>query len=105
MAKIRVTAVKNTENIYKIFISTDGVVMPDHTLITGAELRTSTGTTLADSDVDPNDWDFTNTGYITVKLGLADIAAGDYTCKLILKDATHSIGLAWDTDILLTVLP
>ena len=104
MAKVKATVVKNTENIFKIALSVDGVLQ-NHTAITSAELRTSDGLTLADYDVDPTDWSFANTSYLTVKLGLTDVTAGVYTCKLIIKDATHTIGLAWDTDIILTVLP
>lgn len=104
-SKQKITAVASTENRYKIILSVDGVIQ-NHTLITAAKLRTADGVTLADSEIDPSDWDFTNAGFLTVKLGLADIAAGDYTCKLIVKDASHTIGLAWlDTDIILTVLP
>ena len=103
--KQKITAVRLTENIYKIILSVDGVVQ-NHTTITAAKLQTTDGTVLASSEVDPTDWNFTNSAYLTVKLGLADITAGEYTCKLIVKDSTHSIGLAWlDTDIILTVLP
>jgi len=77
----------------------------NHTTITAAELRTTTGTTLASSTTDPTDWDFTNSGYLLVKLGLATIKAGTYNCRLIVKDATFTIGLAWDSEISLTVLP
>ena len=80
-------------------------VLLNHTTITSAHLRTIDGVTVADYAVDPTDWDFTNTAYLTVKLGLTDLTAGTYTCKLIIKDATHTIGLAWDTDIIITVLP
>lgn len=104
MAKIKVTSVNNTENIFKIILSENGVVV-NHTSITSAELRTSDGKTIASSITDPSDWNFTNAGFLTVKFGQASVSAGTYTCKLIIRDATHLVGIAWDTDIVLTILP
>jgi hypothetical protein len=102
--KVKATVLLNTENKYKIILSVQGIVQ-NHTLITAAELRTSEGVTLADSEIDASDWDFTNTGFLLVKLGLTDLPVGTHSCRLIIKDSTHTIGLAWDTEILLTVLP
>lgn len=105
MAKrVKATVLKNTENKFKLVLSVAGVVQ-NHSLITAAEIRTTVGDTLADSEVDASDWDFTNPGFLIVKLGLTDIPAGDYSCYLVTKDSNHQIGLAWDTEILLTVLP
>lgn len=105
MAKrVKATVLNNTENKFKIILSVETTVQ-NHTLITAAELRTSEGVTLADSEVDSSDWDFTNQGYLLVKLGLAELPVGEHVCRLIIKDASHTIGLAWDTEILLTVLP
>ncbi len=102
--KVKATVLLNTENKYKIILSVENVIQ-NHTLITAAELRTSEGVTLADSEVDASDWDFTNSGFLLVKLGLTDLPVGTHSCRLIIKDASHTIGLAWDTEILLTVLP
>lgn len=102
---MKLTVTNNTENIFKLVLRSDDVVI-NHTTILAAELRTSSGLTIADSDVDATDWDFTNTGYITVKLGLTEAITGKHSCKLIIRDADHSIGLAWDgTKIDLTVEP
>lgn len=105
MAKnIKVTSVSGTENKYKIILSVNGVIQ-NHTLITAAELRTSAGKTLADSEVDATDWDFTNAGYILVKFGLAGLPSGTTTCYLITKDAQHTVGLAWETVLTITSVP
>ena len=105
MATVRITTVNGTENTFKLVLSAEGSPI-NHTTILAAELRTSRGLTIADSDVDATDWDFTNTGYITVKLGLTEAVVGKHNCVLIIRDADHSIGLAWDgTKIDLTVQP
>jgi hypothetical protein len=104
MSKSKISVVKNTENIYKIALTVDGV-LTNHSLITAAELRTLEGVTIASSTAIPSVYDFTNAGYIAVKLGLITAAAGTYTCRLITKDAIHTTGISWDTDIILTILP
>lgn len=102
---MKLTATNNTENKFKFVLSADSVVI-DHTTILAAELRTIFGTTLADSEVDPTDWDFTNVSYITCKLGLTQSTKGVYSCKLIVKTAEYTTGIVWDDTLIeLTIQP
>lgn len=96
---MKLTATQNTENKFKLVLKSDNVVI-DHTTITAAKLHSIFGVTIADSETDPTDWDFTNTGYLTVILGLTEAKRGTYKCKLIIKDATHTTGLAWDGTVI-----
>lgn len=103
--KIKLTVVNGTENCFKLVLSTDGVIIT-HTNIINAALRTLDGLTLADSEVDPTDWDFTDPGFVIVKLGLTELPGGLQKCILIVKDASNPTGLAWDrTELHLTVVP
>jgi len=102
---MNLTVTNGTENKFKFTLFADGVLI-DHTTILAAKLHTIFGTTLADSEIDPTDWDFTNTGFITVKLGLTQSLSNTYSCKLIVKTADNTTGLAWaGTIISLTIQP
>lgn len=107
-SSVQIDVVNGTENLFKIqlLVTENNIPQPvAHNLITGAELRTSLGQTIADSDTQPEDWDFTNPDYIACRIGLTEALPGEYICKLIIRDAVHLIGIAWDTDIYLTILP
>ena len=102
---VRVKVINNTSNIYKFVLSLDGTVV-NHTNITAAQLRTKLGATIADSEVDASDWDFSNPTFITVKLGRTDTVAGNYRCILIVKNDINTDGVAWDdTEVQITILP
>jgi hypothetical protein len=105
MAKTtKLTVVKNTENIFKLELKNNNVLI-DHTAVVSAELRSASGVTVASSITDPSDWDFTNAGYITVKFGLTDLPVKTESYTLIVRDAVNVIGIAWDTQLLITFLP
>jgi hypothetical protein len=103
MAGVKLSAIHgtDTESTFVLAIDTIPVV---HNLITRARL-VLTGSTLAlDSGIYPAAWDFTNAAKLTVKLGRGDLVPGRYRGRLVTHDANHSNGLAWDTDLELTIL-
>jgi hypothetical protein len=105
MAKtIEVKAVSGTQNIFKFVLWQDSAPLVDHTIVTAAKLRSDAQVTYADSADFPAAWDFTQAGYISVKLGLTDIPAGTHNCVLIVKSAANPTGLAWDTTIQINLL-
>jgi hypothetical protein len=101
--KVKITSVLGTENLTKIILSVDGVVQ-NHTAITGCKVHSSKGTILADSTITPAIWDFTNAGFLTVKLGLSDLPLGTADYILVMKTALHPVGYAWDTLLEVTQL-
>ena len=103
--KTTLTVINGTDNLFKLSLSADGELI-DHRTLLGAELRTTRGVTIADSDVDSSDWDFTNAGYLLVKLGMVQATPSTYICRLIIKNADHTTGLVWDgTELTLIILP
>jgi hypothetical protein len=105
MPKIaKITTVKTTENLTKLILSVDAVLV-NHVQITSARLHTLSGAIFADSTVTPANWDFTNAGFITVKLGKTDLPAGINNCILVVTDSTHLTGLAWQTQLEITNIP
>ena len=103
MAKLKLTAVHGTDTESDFILSIDAAVIA-HNLITRARLVLAGSTLALDSSTYPAAWDFTNAAKLTVRLGRGDLVTGRYRGRLVTHDANHGNGLAWDTDLEITVL-
>lgn len=103
MAALKLTAVHGTDTESTFVLSVNTVIIA-HNLITRARLVLTGSVMALDSAASPSAWDFTNTGKLVVKLGRGDLLPGRYRGRLVTHDAGHSNGLAWDTDLEITVL-
>lgn len=101
MSELIINIVQNTTNSYKFILSSDGIAI-DHTAITRARFHNN-GLDYCDSNSFASIWDFTNTGFITVKLGLGNLPVGLTQARLIVSDNVNILGLAWDTLLHLNV--
>jgi hypothetical protein len=103
MAKLKLTGVHGTDTESTFILAIDTVVIA-HNLITRARLVLAGSTLALDSAVAPAAWDFTSAAHLTVKLGRGDLLAGRYRGRLVTHDVNHPNGLAWDTDLEITIL-
>ncbi|MEC4749996.1 hypothetical protein [Methylomicrobium sp. Wu6] len=91
-------------NSVKIALTNNNAVI-DHTKIT--RLAIYVGSTLFDSQATPAMFDKTNAGHVEIKLGAASpaIAAGRYTCRLIVyDDGAYTLGLIVPVAFVVSVL-
>lgn len=102
--KVKISVISGTENAHKLTIS-DTIGVIHHVGITRAAVHSSTGVLLGDSSLTPNAFDRTSDSYLLIKFGLLGIAPGTYTCYLLLYDVSHTVGIACETEIVLTILP
>lgn len=103
MAKLKLTGVPGTDTESEFILRVDNVII-NHTALTRAKFYLVEQTVSLDSQEFPNAWDFSNTGKLIVKLGKGDLTTGIYKGRLIVYDSAHLDGLAWDTDLEITIL-
>lgn len=96
---IEITVTKNRNSDKKIIISRECRAIR-HDQLTRIQIKI--GTTLVDSNINPELFDTSNSDYILVKLGQANIAAGQYSAKLAIFDSVHTLGIPIDDAITIT---
>ena len=89
----------NRDNTIELSLSTNGEAIT-HTGITRCQVKVNS--TMLDSAVTPNYFDFSHADRIILSFGDAGLAAGSYTAKLYLFDVNSFEGLSWG-DFSLTV--
>lgn len=63
-------------------------------------VQVTVGATVLDSATAPALFDFTQADRLILKFGSAGLAAGRHTATLVVYDATHALGLVWDTFVI-----
>ncbi len=89
----------NRDNTIELSLSTNGEAIT-HTGIIRCQVKVNT--TMLDSNVSPDYFDFSHADRIILSFGDAGLAAGSYTAKLYLFDINSIEGLYWG-DFSLTV--
>jgi len=103
MSNVEATVYNGAGNAIDLQLTEDGVVLPDHSLLTRAVLDLD-GAESIDSDTDPAYFDLTQTDKISLLLGNAGLLEGRYWATLTVYSADHPGGLAWQPAIKLKVV-
>ena len=80
------------DNTIELSLSTNGVAIT-HTGITRCQVKVNS--TILDSSVTPDYFDFSQADRIILRFGDAGLVAGTYTAKLYLFDINSIEGLHW----------
>lgn len=97
---LRENVYNGRDNTVELALMVDRIPI-DHTTITRAVL--TAGATVVDSASSPALFDFTHPDRLVMKLGSAGLAAGKHSFRLVVYDAQHPNGWAWEPTIELTV--
>ena len=104
MATVRETAYIGKDNGIDLQLLADGAPL-DLSSVTRMILRDAGCVWEVDSTTSPGafDWSAGN-GVISLTLGDEPIAAGAYSCWLIVYDPTNTYGIVWEEQLRLTVV-